>query len=781
MILTLAVLCILADAHVHGVVKDSATKSPLIGASVYVRGTIAGAYTNSTGTFHLHDVPGDSATLEIRYVGYTPSIVKIKVEPDTRIEVLLVQSAKSTNTIVVEEAAQRSGLATQNVTVLSAAELDEHRGQTFADALTVVPGVSIMSTGPTISKPVVHGMSGQRLVLRNAGVVQEGQQWGAEHAPEIDPFTPARIALVKGPASVMYGPNAMGGVIDVIPRPLPQTEIIYGEFSANYFTNNRQPAAGLFIEKGNLIGEHTGIRLQASYRKAGDSHTPAYELNNTGFEEYSLGTVFGYDDGEKGLIANASLFATTLGIFKGSHIGNATDMARAIERGAPSNVEAFSYTIGKPKQEIEHTAFSLQGYTQLDSALRLKAIVGTQINDRSEYDAHNSRIIGRGTDPVERARDSVERLQRALSTPAMNLLLYTNSADITLEHSLDNNIKGNIGVNGLYQFNDRSGRVRLIPDYELYGGGIFIVENYSLDKLLLSAGLRYDVRWLTSTFYNTPVLQTVNSEKKYGSITASVGARYKLSDELTLSSNIGTAWRPPQVNELYSNDVHHGVATYEIGDSTLREERVYSIDATVEYSTSWLQTTLTTYYNSFDGYIFSVPDAANPTVTIRGTFPTFRFTQTAATIAGADISVNAQISSAIQLYVQGALVRGTNSKRNEPLFLMPSDRARLGLHIHTDDVYGIHDAFVDVSAQAVRTQDQYVPDQDYVAPPPGYVTCDVSVGGVCNIGGHDARFSVSCTNLLNQEYREFMSRFRYFALDPGRTIIVRFTLPFGAL
>ena len=209
-----------ADTHIHGVIRDSATRRPLAGASVSVQGTSLGAVTARDGVFHLHDVPEGAVRLVVSYVGYGRRTIDLVAARDVRIEVLLQAEDVRLSDVVVQAARREAGMPTQDVTTLTQAEVDEHRGQTFADVLRQVPGITVMQTGPSIAKPMLHGMTGTRLVMLNAGIAQEGQQWGAEHAPEIDPFTPDRIGVVRGPAGVLHGPNAMGGVISIEPRPL---------------------------------------------------------------------------------------------------------------------------------------------------------------------------------------------------------------------------------------------------------------------------------------------------------------------------------------------------------------------------------------------------------------------------------------------------------------------------------------------------------------------------------------------------------------------------------
>jgi iron complex outermembrane receptor protein len=251
-----------------------------------------------------------------------------------------------------------------------------------------------------------------------------------------------------------------------------------------------------------------------------------------------------------------------------------------------------------------------------------------------------------------------------------------------------------------------------------------------------------------------------------------------LDTSWTVGANVSSGWRAPQVNELYADDVHHGVATYEIGDSLLTEERSTGIDANVRYAARGIEAELTAYGHWFDNYILAMPDPENPTVTYRGTFPTYRFTSLPARILGADLSLRAALTHVVSVYATASLVRGTDLEHDQPLFMMPSDRARVGVHLHMEDVITLHDPFIDVSVLGVREQTRYVPGSDYAPPPPGYVRTDVGVGATMHIADAPATFTISCQNLFNVAYRDYMNRYRYYADDPGRNIIVRFTIPF---
>lgn len=812
-----------SDLHIHGVVRDSASRAPLHGASVRVVGTSIGAIADRYGAFDIHNVnlstnlsttpnttpnsnrniSGDSLKLRVSYVGYAVSEIVVydiserdgsnratsssgSAHREVRVEILMKPLQKMERAVeVIGTRIVNAALPAQQATVLDEAAIDEHRGQTFADALTQVPGVTLVQTGAGIKKPMINGMTGTRLVLRNNNVVQEGQQWGMEHAPEIDALSPVTVTVVKGPAAVKFGPNALGGVIDIESRPIRTDSGMHGEATMNLFSNGGQGALGAFVESSSIAGLPVALRAQASARVGGDAAAPDYMINNTGVREINAALTTEVGDGNTGARVVSSYFSTTLGIFQGAHIGNATDMLRAIERGRPAQTSPFTYAITNPRQEVQHSLLSVRAFHALSATEKIIATAGYQVNDRSEFDAHNIRIVGRGTDPVARAADSLARLRQALATPAMNLLLSTGTFDAQLDHSLSSimsnssSIRGSIGVASLLQVNDRSGSVMLIPDYRLRGLGAFVYEALYLENLTISAGMRYDTRHLSAQIVDRSTNRTSRQDRSWASATAGLGAVWSINDKLSLSSNVSSAWRPPQVNELYSNDVHHGSAIYEVGDSTLSAERARGADVGVQLQHNGFGIDASVYISAVDNFIMSLPDVQRPTITVRGTFPTYVFTQMNALFYGSNVSLTVPVTGHLSVNAIASAVRARNSSTNRPLMFIPADRIRTTAHIHTEDVAGLHDTYVDVSLQAVRRQDNVVAGTDYAEPPPGYLLADIQVGGVvATSGGMSWRVSVACANIFNTAYRDYLSQYRYFSDDPGRNVTLRLTTSF---
>ena len=247
--------------------------------------------------------------------------------------------------------------------VLAGADLAAARGQTLGAALERLPGVTLLQTGPSIAKPVVRGLHSERVVVVNAGVTQQGQQWGGEHGPEIDPFAAGTIEVVRGVAGVEYGVGAIGGVVKVEPHPLREAPGVEGALALQALSNNRSGAASLRLDGASRRLPGLSARVQASARVAGDSRAPGYGLANTAFREHAAQAVVGYHGRRAGAEVLLSRFASHLGLFSGAHVPNADALRALYAAGRPAVERAFSYDLDAPRQSITHDLVSCLLYT----------------------------------------------------------------------------------------------------------------------------------------------------------------------------------------------------------------------------------------------------------------------------------------------------------------------------------------------------------------------------------------------------------------------------------
>jgi iron complex outermembrane receptor protein len=752
-----------AGRAVRGLVTDRASRLPLAGVSVRVPALGRGALTEADGHYQITGLPAGVVTVQLRYIGYAPVTRQVDLtRGDATLDVALQPIAlELTRVTVTDSATARDALRSeQSVATMSAADVARERGQTLGETMKQLPGVTVIQYGPSIAKPVIRGLHSQRLVVMNNGVPQEGQQWGAEHAPEIDAFAANEIQVIRGTGAVLYGSNALGGVVRVDPRPLPTEGLFDGNVSVNTFSNNRQGAASLLLEgvlpSLPLVGD-LGWRGQASSRVAGDAASPTYNLRNTGFRELDYNAALGITRPWGTSALSFSHFGTDLGIYTGSHVGNLDDLERAMRRG-PRETE-FSYGIGRPNQLISHNLLSWRTQVDLAHRAQLEVDYGYQHNERREFDNHG---------PLA-ARDR----------PAFGLGLTTYTLDVRARHAPIGPMIGTFGVSGMRQGNVTTGKSFLIPQYRLYTGAVYGMEEVLLDRWTLSAGVRYDSRWQRIYRYRDQGIISPDERRTYSDYSGSLGATYRLTEDWSIAGTVGRAWRAPNVSERFSQGVHHGTAQYEIGDSSLVPERSLNVDATLRHVGDRVQLEVSGFQNRIADYIYLRPRA--PVLTIRGAFPGFNYAHTDALLRGFDASAQVAVAPRLSLEATASLVRGTDRANGDPLYDMPADRLTAALRYSASGSARIDRPYLEIGTTLVRKQDQVPPVTVYRLPTAGYGLLNAEVGAAqLHLFGTPLTASLAVRNLLGKRYRDYLSRYKLFVDEPGRDVVLRLEVPLGA-
>lgn len=762
------------DCFIQGVVKDNATKQPIVGAVVLIKEQNKGTTTDVNGRYRIANLCQGTYTVIGRIVGYQEKTYTIKLEHGAEQDIRL--SEDELHLANVDIKAEKIDNLTQTRNVLENAALDQTRGQSLGEALKQISGVTTLQTGSSIAKPVIHGMHSNRVLIMNNGVRQEGQQWGSEHAPEIDPFVAKKITVLKGAAGVRYGSDAIAGVIMVEPEALPDSTKIGGELNTVYFTNGNQIVTSGILEGGfrpakSAVPQSFGVRVQGTFKRGGDISTPDYRLANTGVSEVNFSVDANYKRRNWLSEVFFSQFNTKIGVFAGSHIGNVTDLVQAIERGKPLSIytpENFTYNIGRPYQDVQHNLLKLKSVAQLQGG-KLSLTIGRQYNYRKEVD------VLRGD------KNLVQLFQ---------LTSYTG--ELLFEHKpIARLLTGSIGVNANFQQNITSGSLKeprsstvLIPNFQNYTGGIFLIERVVRNRWEVEGGVRYDFRNLD--VYRIPRGQqdVVNGNQQNENFTGTFGINYRPGSQWNFLFNVTSAWRAPTVNELYSDGVHHGAASYEKGDESLSPEVATNLSFTTNYINKVFQLELHLYSNYIKDFIFLSP-TGRPTLTIRGAFPEFRYTQTDSRFTGFDLSGNFQLHKRVWLNSKLSYLHAQDITHNQPLIMIPPNRWENTLH------YDWKKTGVSLTNLYVAKQNR-VPDKvifsdiptneivfnqyggDFAPPPPAYSLWSAAVSQQFKLGQNNGlSVSLTVSNLFNTTYRDYLNRFRYFTDEIGRNFTLR--------
>ena len=738
------------------------------------------AVTKTDGTFEFGKLCQNEVLLIIRFVGFKRFEKMVRLQRGSNsLEAVLEVEVTSLDEITIEEE-KVAEIASLQRAEIDALALNRSAGTSLGEALTDITGVNMLQTGPTIAKPVIHGLHSNRILILNNGIRQEGQQWGQEHAPEIDPFVANNLRLIKGAAAVKYGSDAIGGVILVNPPELPSTPSLSGKINLVGASNNGLGASSGLLEGGVKGLEGFGWRVQGTYKIAGDSRAADYRLTNTGTREQNFSIGLGYHKEQAGMEVFFSSFDAELGVLRSAHIGNLTDLTRAIGSDRPLFIEDFSYDINNPFQSVKHRLLKANGHIELPKLGAFSVQYGLQNNKREEFD------VRRG------GRSSI---------PALSLDLVTHTLDFDLDMGVRGNWKWDFGASFMYQNNENNpetGIRPLIPDFENWTAGAHLISRYIQPTFELELGARYDFRhYLIKRFDRENNL--LKPEFDFNNLTGSVGAILFLGNNWTLRSNLGTAWRAPHVNELYSEGLHHGAAAIEEGNELLKSERAVKWITSLEKQAQRFSLNIAGYYNLISDYIYLRPESVE--LTIRGAFPVFRYQQTDALIYGLDTDIDYQISDKLALNSKVSLIRAKDRNLDSPLINIPTNQLEASATYHFNEGK-LSKPFVSFGFRAVDRQrnaprvvtieevlianrtdtDLFADDPsmfDFVSPPDGYVNFSLS-------GGFDVKFSmertlnvfVSIDNIFNNRFRDYLNRFRYYADDLGRNISLRVSYSF---
>jgi iron complex outermembrane receptor protein len=749
-----------ARREIRGVVTDSSSRG-IPDVTVSISETGLATATDSAGRYRLAGSFPPSVTVMMRRIGYVPVVRHADLSRGNAVlDVKLVTTAVVLGNITVRADSAAQFLdAKQAIAAMSEQEIQENRGQTLGETIKALPGVAVIQYGPSIAKPVVRGLHSQRIATVNAGVPQEGQQWGGEHAPEIDAFAANEIQVIRGPGTILYGSGALGGVVLVQPRPLPVSGGLGGQFTSNVFSNNRQGAASVLLEGADLelpgLGS-IGWRAQVSGRRAGDASTPRYYLPNTGFRELDFSTALGMSRSWGTSELSYSRFATRLALYLGAHLGNIDDLNRAMQ--TPLTSSSFDYAIGRPDQSVTHDFVAWRSKINLPRESNVEVTYGFQFNDRKEFDSHCFSSCAR---------------------PAFGLELYTHSLDVHYHHPRIGPFSGTVGFSGTRQGNLSPGRSFLIPQYRLYEGGIFGVEELAWRRLTFTAGARVQDRWQHAFQFGAPVVISPDDQRNYLGVSGSLGASLKLRDTWSLAGTLGRAWRPPNVNERFSQGVHHGTAQYEIGDTSLVPERSFNADLTLRHLGARSRLEVSAYSNHIDDYIFLRP--RQPVTSARGAYPAYNYAHTDARIQGVEITGQVDPVTWLSLYGNLNALRGTDLPTGYSLYDMPADRLTTSARFFGPSARSVQSPYVELGATIVRKQDYVPPATIYRLPTAGYALFDATIGATSlTVGRTRVEPSLAIRNAFNRRYRDYLSRYRLFVDEPGRDVVIRFTVPFGA-
>lgn len=737
---------------VKGKVIDNHDNENLEFASIVLGEGNNFTYSDENGFFQLENVCEGSYHITVNHLGCEQLQFYTTIKKDTFITIKMEHHAELLETITVSKKRNSNAANSTSNVQLKKELIDRKSGESLGKVIEGVTGVNNVETGNGISKPMIHGLFGNRIDIINNGFAVKGQNWGIEHAPEIDPFSVNDITIIKGASALKYSTRAMAGAILLNDKHLPTDKHVHGNYNFAGFLNGLKLSNSLTLEGGIKKSDIFKWRVQGSYTRAGDTKTPNYYLTNTGMESGGTSVQLGITKSKFITELSYKFYYLNTGILAGSHIGNTTDLQEAFHRNEPFATQPnFSYKINKPYQNVMHHTLNLSHKQFLEKG-ELTLTYNFQYNKRKEYD-----------------------VRRSSEKPSLFLNMMSNNFSADYENEIKK-WKYNIGMQyeNTSNFNSPELNVKpLIPNYLRNKIAPYFINSYELNKITFDLGLRYELEFLSAKYYDNKVVK--NPKHTFNNISTNVGFNYSVFKNTQWRLNLAYVKRSPEINELYSNGLHHGAAAIERGDSTIQNEQLLSFSTSFTYSKpNRVSIELSPYYQYFFNYIDLVLQQ-NVELTIRGAFPVYNFKASRAQIWGFDIGMQTHVYQNLVWKLKSAIVRGKNLDNDNNLSFMPADYLENALQYSFP--IKKHEMQVEVGVKNVWQQIR-TPQFDFVDAPKGYTLLNAAVGGKIRMKKTSLMWQLEADNILNTSYRNYLNRWRYYADEIGTQLVLRTKIDF---
>ena len=709
---------------------------PLLGVEVYVTQLHKGTSTDDSGQFTLQNLPSGSFKVTFSYLGYKTIVKDISLNNSKEVlKIVLEEAVFEVDEIIISTPFNK--LQSDNVMKverLTAKAVQKSGATTLIQGLENIPGVSQISTGSGIGKPVIRGLSGNRVLVYTQGIRLENQQFGDEHGLGINAAGIESIEVIKGPASLLYGSDALGGVLYLNPERFAPSNKTQLNFSQQYF--------------GNTLGSNTSVGLKTSsdnwkfltrgtYATHSDYEIPTGErVTNSRFNERDFKAGIGFNKNSFSSELRYNFNRSELGLTEG--IGE----------------QSKSKSLHEPYQLIDNHILSLHNHIFFGSS-KLDIDLGYTFNDRNEFEEHDDHAGDPDHDEEEAALK-------------MNLKTFSYNAKYHLPKL--GKVEAVFGVQGISQTNRNFGEELLIPNANINDFGFFTTFNHQWHKNSLQVGIRYDNRSITTERHEVDhdgdihVFEAINNS--YNSFTSSLGFKTKLFDAIVTRINMASGFRAPNLAELTSNGVHHGTNRFEIGNSNLKNERNLQLDIAFEYNTEHIEFFVNGFHNNINDYIF-----ISPTGAIEDGNPVFTYIQENAKLYGGEFGFHWHPHPLDWLHLESSYEVVIGEQDNgTALPLIPANVWKNTFRTEFEAGNWLNQGYASITLQSFFEQDR---TSTFETPTDGYNLVNLGLGGDIVLGNIKFNTTVSINNLFDTKYINHLSRLKGDAiLNPGRNVVL---------
>ena len=727
--------------QLEGIVKNNSGET-MPGVNIYIPELHKGTVTDNSGYFSLSALQAGNFKVQFSFIGYKTIVKQITIsDQNIALDINMQPTVVEATEIIVSA----PYMTTQEENPVQVLQMNKEAllktgGTTLMDKVATLPGVSQISTGVGISKPMIRGLSFNRVVVFSQGVRIENQQWGAEHGLGLNEIGIEKVEVIKGPSSLLYGSDAMGGVIHLIDERPAKLNTIEGNYNLNLYSNTLGYATDLGFKGAT---DHFRFGLTGGYASHIDYETGSGErVFNSRFNEQIIKGNIGYSKGVFISNLNATWIKSNVGIpeFMGS--------------------ESTSREIHEPNQLLNTYLVSSQNTLLLGNS-KLKVNAGYLLNNRQEFEeegAHGGHGHGHGEEEA-----------------ALDMHLSTFNWDVKWYAPAGKKTELILGVQGMRQHNENHGEEVLIPDANVTDAGVLALLKFNLQKLIIQTGLRYDIRNIVSDEVHEPEeLEYIPAmERSYNSLNGSIGGTYKVSESVLFRANVATGFRAPNLSELTSNGVHHGSNRYEKGNMDLLREQNIEGDLGMQFNSDHVSFDVAGFYNYIDNYIFLMPvDSFIDDERL------YTYMQEDATLKGFESVLDIHPHPLDWLHLENiySMVIG-NRNNGQPLPLIPAHRLINDIRGEFKKAGFVNEPFFKIELDHHFPQKRTSFDETSTD---GYTLFNASIGGKIAAGKQEIFISLNGNNLLNKKYISHLSVLKDDEIyNIGRNIVLNIQVPFS--
>jgi len=765
---------------ISGNLIDSETKQPISNATISIQDLKISINTDATGKFVFENING-TYMVEISADTFAKKIISLSSNIENSIE--LSHSVTDLQEVVVTGNAKATDIKKTPIpiTTISAKFLEQNKASNLVETISKIPGISNLSSGPNLSKPIIRGLGYNRVLVLFDGIRQDGQQWGDEHGVEIDQEMVDRVEIVKGPSSLMYGSDALAGVVNFLPEKYAKLNEIKGGIETEFQTNNVGIGVSANIQGNNnglIWGTRFSYKQASSYKNEIDNRVFGTKFKESNFNLYlGLNKSWGYST------LNFSYFDDKQEVPTGERDEITGKFVRQItedDTEIVSDSDLRSYSIDNIHQRIKHFKIASDTHFHLgEGHLDLK--FSYQNNIRQEFSHPEFTDLA-----------------------GLNLNLKNSTYDVKYIFPKFNELEIIAGFNGLYQDNTNNRATDfLIPDYISFDFGTFVYMKREFGKLNLSAGLRYDYRTIssnslftetdTATGFDFQTDDSINGteqfsdqENDFNGISASLGATYEINNSINLKLNVGRGYRAPNITEISAKGVHPGTDYQQLGSSDLKSEQNIQTDFGLFYNKPHFSASFEVFYNHIDNYIFNQKlqnsDGTDVVFEQNGKeYQVFKFQQTKARLFGFETSFDFHpldwihlLQSVSAVYTENLGGNGIEIKDdNKYLPFIPPLKTNTEIRFDINDFHIFKNTYFKVGMQYFDKQNSVFSNNDTETPTSSYILFDAGIGTSFNNknGKKLCDFKIITSNLLNENYQSHVSRMKYMSIyNMGRNI-----------